>query len=744
MRLLLAFIGVILTLNPGNAWASSENQTRDICYVQRDQTPSSLTSLDLYLPTPGDQPAPVMIMVHGGGWESGDKADANVTMNQVPWFTNQGWLYISINYRLAPEAKYNQMARDVAAAIHWVRKNIHKYDGDPDKINIMGYEAGAHLAALATLNEDYFLQEGVSGTKPIKSLSLYNGLAFDVEAVMGSTVNTDLQRQIKQAIGDNSESQLAASPSMYINSSERSMFPFLTQFVPQNVDAKAQTSILKARLRDSNWVVRTWASDETDATIISDVGTFNEPVTQVQLDFLRAVQGAWVYTKEVQMGAPDVNGNVIQATETDHIIRHQDKLYAGLGNWDDRALLRMPLPITDSINSLPVGGFYGYYGAIVLVKESAGAPWKVDHYFGTSSMRVDVMSELELTTDKFGNPLSEPFKILYTGVIETHKAYVYTNWKDPYTGEWGRFLLDTDSDVPAGCAGAGSYVWAPYVRQYWTAVNSITGVHEAFAGAATGKIYRGVYDPAAPGYILWDTIPEIDIDSTGSPCGRPMTALNINGQNLVGLAGKVFKRDDAMSRWTEVLNPPSTELRAFSAIPAADGNGVEFLTGNVNEVLRIDNRTEPMTYVTELDLNTLLKEKYGPGSISSFCAYNHFTPYIDPGTGHLQQYSGTWTIHPYCYKRAPWNGTFLLIRDQETRQCELSLIYDYEDAPQASSSGSSLRGARFFVKSPFSEHEGRVFYTGGFDAAINGQRDRNLFRNTAWLYRAEWSKDIGY
>jgi arylformamidase len=726
-------------------------QPTDIRYVQRDAAPASLTSLDLYLPEPGDRPAPVMIMVHGGGWEGGDKADAGVTKNQVPWFTDRGWIYVSINYRLAPGVGYREMARDVSAAVGWVQRAIRDYGGDPDRINMMGHEAGAHLAALVTLDPTYFSEAGVNGDKPIKSVSLYNGLGFDIPSMMDSSVDTDVRRRIIQAIGETPDSWKLASPAAHITSYTGSKFPFLIQFVPEDTGAQAQASILKRGLRDAGWVARSWAADETDDTVVADVGVFNEPVMQVQLDFLGAVEGAWVYTSEIEWGEPDENGNVIQATEVDHLTAFQGKLYAGLGNWNDRALLSMPLPVTDEINSLPPGAHNGYYGAIILVKESAGAPWKVDHYFGTATMRVDEMTVLELTTDESGEPLPEPFRILYAGVTDIYRAFVYTHWKDSVTGEWGKFLLDEDSAVPAGCAGAGQYTSAPYMRKYWSAVNSVSGVHEAFAGTAPGKIYRGVYDPTAPGYIRWDSEPEFDIDDSDSRCGRPITSLNINEQNLIGMAGKIFRRDDQTGTWSEVLDT-GMDPRGFTAVPAADGRGEEFLVAIIQDggILRVDNRTDPPTFVEEVKLSELMEATYGPLTRRHpglFSAYNYFEPHRDLATGRLQHLTGTWPEglpHPYELTRAPWNGTFLLTRDLETREYELSLIYDYEAAPRACDSGCNLRGARYFMKSPFPEHDGRVFYTGGFDATITSKADRKLYRNTAWLYRAEWSKDIGY
>jgi acetyl esterase/lipase len=751
-----------------------DGPTEDVCYVDRGSDGEScVTTLDIYLPDEDVKDAPVMMMVHGGGWESGDKKDTAVTENQAPWFTSQGWIYVSINYRLAPDVKVDAMAGDVAAAVGWLRSNIRNYGGDPDEISLMGHEAGAHLAALATLDQSYFEAEGVTGDKPVQSLSLYNGVAYDIAAVLESTEDEALRRQITQAVGDDRAAQAEASPITHVGGQEwvpwqdagttagRTVLPFLLQFVPENPDASRQAAALEAGLDSSGWVVRSWEADETDETIVADVGRFNEPVTQVQLDFLRAVQGAWVYSEDLVFGVPDEHGNVIQATEVDHIVTFQGKLYAGLGNWNEKAFIEdLQLPLPDEVAAMPPGAF-GFYGAMMVVKEGPNAPWKLDHYFGTATLRVDALETLVLTTDENGAPLPEPFEILYAGVtaINLRTAGVYVHWKDPNTGEWGTELLDQDFLVPPGGAGATDLPFAPYVRSFWTAVNSVNGVHEAFAGPATGKIYRGVYDPSAPGYIRWDDEPEFDVgDREDIPFGRPLTALTVNGQNLVGLGARVFRRDDATRTWVEILevetDDPSNDPRAFATVPAVEGDGDEFLVAIRADgaMLRVDNRSDPVAQVEEIKVRELFDTEYGPtmprGCPSFFSAYNDIEPHVDLETGRMQHLTGTWTDcfpHPYELSRAPWNGTFLLVRDLESRSYDLSLIYDYEAARPACATGCNLRGARYFTKSPFPDHEGRVFYTGGFDANILNRDDfETNFRNTAWLYRADWSKDVGY
>ncbi len=452
---MIKFVGfcavVALTLVVGcTTQHSFDGATEDVCYVNRGGDPEAcVTTLDIYLPEGEIKGAPVMMMVHGGGWESGDKKDAAVTENQAPWFTGQGWIYVSINYRLAPDVMVEAMAGDVAAAVGWLRKNIRNYGGDPEEISLMGHEAGAHLAALATLDQSYFEMEGVSGDKPVQSLSLYNGVAYDIAAVLESTEDEELRRQITQAVGDDPAAQAAASPVNYVGGQDwvpwqeagttggRTVLPFLLQFVSENADASAQAAVLAAGLENRGWVVRSWEADETDETIVSDVGSFNEPVTQVQLVFVRAVRGAWVYTEDLAFGTADENGNMIQATEVDHIVTFQGKLYAGLGNWNEQAFIEdIGLPMSDDVAAMPPG-VAGFYGAMMVVKDGPNAPWKLDHYFGTATLRVDALETLVLTTDQSGEPLSEPFEILYAGVtaINLGTAAIYV----PHSPVFGSF-----------------------------------------------------------------------------------------------------------------------------------------------------------------------------------------------------------------------------------------------------------------------------------------------------------------
>ena len=94
--------------------------------------------------------APVLIFVHGGGFVGGDKHVPGMPMYDHigAWAVRNGWVGVTITYRLAPEYTWPSGAQDVAAATAWVRDNITSYGGDPSRIVLAGHSAGCvHVAS---------------------------------------------------------------------------------------------------------------------------------------------------------------------------------------------------------------------------------------------------------------------------------------------------------------------------------------------------------------------------------------------------------------------------------------------------------------------------------------------------------------------------------------------------------------------------------------------------------------------
>jgi acetyl esterase/lipase len=121
--------------------------------------------LDLAMPKDGDGPYPAIVCIHGGGWRGGKREDLRQT---IPVLAGRGYVAVTISYRLSSEAKWPAQIQDCKAAIRWLRSNAKKYKTDPDRIGVMGFSAGGHLACMlgATDKNDGFEGSGGNPDQP--------------------------------------------------------------------------------------------------------------------------------------------------------------------------------------------------------------------------------------------------------------------------------------------------------------------------------------------------------------------------------------------------------------------------------------------------------------------------------------------------------------------------------------------------------------------------------------------------
>lgn len=101
--------------------------------------------LDIFQPKEKKQFYPAVLLVHGGGWRSGDKS------HQIPLameLAAQGFVTASVEYRLSPEIGYPAAIYDLKSAIRWLRAKSKDYNIDTNRIAILGCSSGGHLAAM--------------------------------------------------------------------------------------------------------------------------------------------------------------------------------------------------------------------------------------------------------------------------------------------------------------------------------------------------------------------------------------------------------------------------------------------------------------------------------------------------------------------------------------------------------------------------------------------------------------------
>ena len=110
---------------------------------------SPAQQLDIYLPDDGDGPFPVIIHIHGGGFEIGDKRDIHVLAYLKA--LQRGYALVSVNYRLSGEAVFPAGLQDIKACIRWIRANGRAYHLDSERLAACGGSAGGNYAAMVCL-----------------------------------------------------------------------------------------------------------------------------------------------------------------------------------------------------------------------------------------------------------------------------------------------------------------------------------------------------------------------------------------------------------------------------------------------------------------------------------------------------------------------------------------------------------------------------------------------------------------
>lgn len=122
---------------------------RDIDYAA---TGSRRQCLDLYVPVQRNEAIlPVVVWIHGGGWQQGGKGDGRQVR---PYVATGNYAGVSVGYRLTDEASWPAQIHDCKAAIRWIRANAREYGLDPSRIGVFGSSAGGHLAAMLGVTID--------------------------------------------------------------------------------------------------------------------------------------------------------------------------------------------------------------------------------------------------------------------------------------------------------------------------------------------------------------------------------------------------------------------------------------------------------------------------------------------------------------------------------------------------------------------------------------------------------------
>jgi len=139
-----------------NAMIRTDNVTirRDIAYG-----PEPRQHLDIYYPKPAPTRPPVVVFFYGGSWQWGAKDDYLFAAQAL---ASQGAIVVVPDYRLYPQVTFPGFLDDGAAATAWTLKHVDEIGGDPRAVFLAGHSAGAYIAVMLALDQEYLNRAGVS------------------------------------------------------------------------------------------------------------------------------------------------------------------------------------------------------------------------------------------------------------------------------------------------------------------------------------------------------------------------------------------------------------------------------------------------------------------------------------------------------------------------------------------------------------------------------------------------------
>jgi arylformamidase len=269
--------------------SSGITEELNIPYAQISGVDPNLLSLDIYKPKSFSTNAqqtrnPVVVMVHGGGFRGGDKANQSQGRQKASFFAGNGFVYVSVNYRLSPEVQHPAHVEDVAKALAWIVDHIASYGGDPKQIFLMGHSAGAHLAALVTADEAYLNKLGKSPSI-LSGVILLDSAGYDIPAKLDLSDGPLARPLAEGAFGKDTQTWIQASPVQHVKRGKilPSFLVFYTDRKPAEAISKEFVEALQEAKTPAAAVL---AKGKTHRTINRDIGKPEDGPSGLILDFL--------------------------------------------------------------------------------------------------------------------------------------------------------------------------------------------------------------------------------------------------------------------------------------------------------------------------------------------------------------------------------------------------------------------------------------------------------------------------
>ena len=743
--------------------ADTLKRTPDIRYANTPGVEAKSQSLDVYAPKDAKN-APVIIFIHGGGWRNGDKSNPGVGAQPAAHFCAEGFVFVSINYRLTPAGEHPANIQDVAKAVAWVHDHIAEHGGDPAQINIMGHSAGAHLTALVATDETRLKAEG----KPLSILKraiLLDTAAYDIPRYLKEfqeAKGTSPMRQLyTNAFGDTEEQWRDASPQAHV-APEKHIPPMLMFFTGSRMAANTLAPAFAEALTKAGAPAR--AVDTitlTHGEIGMKAADKDHPLGQLVRRFLKG-EDATKFPDKLGAAAP------APATPAPQPVMQppapQAEAQAKV-EWVTREVKAPCVSFHTFDNAAAKGkvSYHLYTPAAYDRVENKDRRFPVVCWLhgsgGGAAGLAKAAAHFDAAIEAGKTP---PFLVVFVnGLVEG----MYVDWNDgsvPMETVIVKYLVPHIDGAYRTIAMRGGRMLDGFSMDGYGAARlgfKHTDLFRAVSIVGAGPLQAELIQAPRAGRKRGAEVLQ-EVYGGDQEYFRSVSPRRIAEQNsaaitkgslvriVVGDRDETFAPNREFHEHLERLKIPHT----WTVLPgvAHDPMGVLTAMGDDNwafyraafgeqpsvkpAAAKPDAQSAPgrtPLATRELDIRDYFSKSWSPTAEmgASRFAYNEFTPFMHPDTGARVHLIGGWIHHPAGgeLSRSAW----MLVRDAAGHYTHLR-VWNAAHPPAENIFGG-LRGCRTICVSRFPEDQGRVIYCGGFDA--NGLGTETKYRDTAWIYR---------
>ncbi len=234
----------------------------------------------------GEGPVPVVVFVHGGGWNKGDKFAWDSSKASV--FASHGIMSVSLNYRLSPypcrldddtRIKHPAHVQDAALAVEWVHDHIAEFGGDAGRITVVGHSAGAQIVSLLATNEKYLKEVGLDLSDLDGAVALDGGAYMTLSPMLFAETDayyTELKNCYLNAFGSQTDDHIDACPYYHVASGKH-IPPFLLVYQKNDEYRVVPNTAFANRLTDNGIRVETCEVSHSDHnSIFESLRTYND------------------------------------------------------------------------------------------------------------------------------------------------------------------------------------------------------------------------------------------------------------------------------------------------------------------------------------------------------------------------------------------------------------------------------------------------------------------------------------